>query len=365
MMSYVHVLQRLPEEWRLPMVEFADAIEARLRNQLAVRRQDFDELRASVDDLARAQARTEAVQALAEKRLGRLEEAVTNLAAAQARTEERVEELAAAQARTEERVGRLEEAVTNLAAAQARTEERVGRLEEAVTNLAAAQARTEERVGRLEEAVTNLAAAQARTEQRVEELAAAQARTEQRVEELAAAQTRTEAALAALTLRVTDLAAVQQEMRADIGKLKGWALESEYVNKAPAVFGTWLRRVRVVLPGSLDAATEDRLLARLTDAEFQEVLRLDVALRGRLKHAAEHPEVYLAVEVSGVIDRGDVERAQRRAGLLRKAGLVAVPVVAGEEVTEGAATLLREVPVAVTLNGHCEGWEKALAAALP
>ena len=330
MMSYVHVLQRLPEEWRLPMVEFADAIEARLRNQLAVRRQDFDELRASVDDLARAQARTEAVQALAEKRLGR-----------------------------------LEEAVTNLAAAQARTEERVGRLEEAVTNLAAAQARTEERVGRLEEAVTNLAAAQARTEQRVEELAAAQARTEQRVEELAAAQTRTEAALAALTLRVTDLAAVQQEMRADIGKLKGWALESEYVNKAPAVFGTWLRRVRVVLPGSLDAATEDRLLARLTDAEFQEVLRLDVALRGRLKHAAEHPEVYLAVEVSGVIDRGDVERAQRRAGLLRKAGLVAVPVVAGEEVTEGAATLLREVPVAVTLNGHCEGWEKALAAALP
>jgi hypothetical protein len=43
-----------------------------------------------------------------------------------------------------------------------------------VERLAAAQARTEERVGRLEEAVERLAAAQARTEERVEELAAAQ-----------------------------------------------------------------------------------------------------------------------------------------------------------------------------------------------
>jgi len=74
-----------------------------------------------------------------------------------------------------------------LAAAQARTEERMGRLEEAMERLAQAQARTEERVGRLEGAVERLAEAQARTERRLEELAAAQTRTEQELRELAAA----------------------------------------------------------------------------------------------------------------------------------------------------------------------------------
>jgi predicted nuclease with TOPRIM domain len=65
----------------------------------------------------------------------------------------------------------LEEALTRLAEAQARTEERVGRLEEAMQRLAEAQARTEERVGRLEEAVQRLAEAQARTERAVHRLA--------------------------------------------------------------------------------------------------------------------------------------------------------------------------------------------------
>lgn len=47
-MSYVRILQRLPEEWRSAMLEFAEAMEERLRAQLAVRRQDFDALRDDV-----------------------------------------------------------------------------------------------------------------------------------------------------------------------------------------------------------------------------------------------------------------------------------------------------------------------------
>jgi hypothetical protein len=50
----------------------------------------------------------------------------------------------------------LEEAVTHLAEAQARTEERVGRLEEAVTHLAEAQARTEEELRGLSRQVGGL-----------------------------------------------------------------------------------------------------------------------------------------------------------------------------------------------------------------
>ena len=106
-------------------------------------REDFDELRAAVKELAEAQARTEA----------RVEE----LAEAQARTEARVGELAEAQARTEARVGELAEA-------QARTEARVGELAEA-------QARTEARVGGLENAVADLAQAQRNTEKEIRNLA--------------------------------------------------------------------------------------------------------------------------------------------------------------------------------------------------
>jgi hypothetical protein len=57
-------------------------------------------------------------------------------------------------------------------------EARIDRLEEALTRLAQAQARTEERVTRIEQALIRLADAQARTEARVEALAQAQARTE-------------------------------------------------------------------------------------------------------------------------------------------------------------------------------------------
>ncbi|MDI6885429.1 MAG: hypothetical protein QMD22_03605 [archaeon] len=67
-----------------------------------------------------------------------------------------VKELAQAQSRTEERMGRLEEAVERLAQAQSRTEERMGRLEEAVERLAQAQARTEEEVRNLAQQVGKL-----------------------------------------------------------------------------------------------------------------------------------------------------------------------------------------------------------------
>ena len=88
-------------------------------------------------------------------------------------------------------------------------EARIDRLEDALTRLAEAQARTEERVGRLEEGqrelqavVARLAEAQARTEAQVRSLAEAQARTEAQVRSLAEAQARTEAAVQTLAQQV-------------------------------------------------------------------------------------------------------------------------------------------------------------------
>jgi hypothetical protein len=245
---------------------------------------------------------------------------VEELAAAQARTEERVEQLAVAQARTEERV-------EELAAAQARTEERMGRLEEAVANLAAAQARTEERMGRLEEAVANLAAAQARTEKAVAALAEEQGR-----------------------------------MRVDLAVLKGRSLEQQYATRANVYFGYWMRRVRVKLPQALDPDLEDRLEERLSLEELADLLRSDALVVGQPRRRPDVPELWLALEVSAVVDREDVQRARRRASLLRKAGYAAIPAVAGERLTMGAEAELATDPAVALLDGHALYWDETLAA---
>jgi hypothetical protein len=110
-----------------------------------------------------------------------------------------IQRLAEAQGRTEERLGTLEAAMQRLADAQGRTEERLGTLEAAMQRLAEAQGRTEERLGTLEAAMQRLAEAQSRADERMEQLAEAQANIGERLANLAEAQARTDERLAKLT----------------------------------------------------------------------------------------------------------------------------------------------------------------------
>ncbi len=246
-----------------------------------------------------------------------------------------VQELVAAQQRTEQRVGEL-------AAAQQRTEERLNQL-------ATAQQRTEQRVG-------ELAAAQQRTEERLNQLATAQQQTEERLQRL-------EAAVAELTRVVTVLSKTVDKMQTRLSKVDGWQLERSYVDRAAGYFGNWLRRVRVVWPGELDEVLEDRLETMLTTEERSEVLRLDAIIRGKVRQLTDQPEVYLAVEASLTIERNDVARARRRAALLQRLGVRAIPVVTGEAIEAAAAEDAVQNGVAVLQNGYSQGWERALATA--
>ncbi|PJB71349.1 MAG: hypothetical protein CO096_09890 [Armatimonadetes bacterium CG_4_9_14_3_um_filter_66_14] len=230
---------------------------------------------------------------------------------------------------TDERFRRLVEGIASEVADRAHGE-RLDRIEAALERLAAAQARTEERLERLEATVAQLAEAQARTEERVNRLEAA-------VERL------TESVLA---------------LTNTVAGMKGTMLEINYRQKVGAYFGPLLRRVRVVEPQSL----EDQLEARLSREEFVELLRLDLLVSGVPREAPASSEVYLAVEVSGVVDRTDVERASRRADALRRAGFVAVPAVAGEGVTAGAEAFAESQHVALVLDGVVRQWERALEA---
>jgi hypothetical protein len=90
----------------------------------------------------------------------------------------------------------------------------------------------------------------------------------------------------------------------------------------------------------------------------------DILIRGRARDYPKSPELWLAVEVSATIDRHDVERAERRAALLRKLDYRAVAVVTGEKITEGGTALAEANRVLLLQNGRKQPVEAALAQAL-
>jgi hypothetical protein len=177
--------------------------------------------------------------------------ALEDLAAAQARTDASVKELAAAQARTEASVRDLAAGQQELAAAQARTEASVKELAAGQQELSAAQARTEASVKELAAGQQELAAAQARTDASVKELAAAQARTDASVKELAAAQARTDASVKELAAAQARTDASVTDLRQAVGALSdnvGFGLEELAAIVLPAQLE---RDERTILTGSL------------------------------------------------------------------------------------------------------------------
>ena len=324
MASYVQIVQRLPQEWQMTMVELVEAVERQLREQLAVRREDIEALSAEVRKLAQAQKRTEVqVGALAEAqarteeelrqyreaseaRFARIEAALDRLAEAQARTEATVQALVQAQARMEEefrqyreaseaRFARIEAALNRLAEAQARTEERVTRLEDAVA--------------RLEEAVARLLEAQARTEERVTRLEAA-------LERLAAAQEQMACQLGALSnLLGDDLEVDAEEVLAHVMRQKGY------------------RPVGPPYPMEVDG-------------------EIDVAV---LLESPEGTPIWALIEVKARLRKGDVERWSKRLRdpefLRRLAGVRIeppyLPYAFGLRVYPDAEDLAREMGIGV------------------
>jgi chromosome segregation ATPase len=241
--------------------------------------------------------------------MSRLDTAIVGLAEAQGRTESRVEELAVAQQRTESRV-------EELAVAQQRTESRV-------EELAEAQKRTESRV-------EELAVAQQRTESRIEELADSQ-------KELSEAQQRTESSLQSLAATVERLS-----IRTD--KVVGRTLELQFRDRLTSYLGLFLRRGRLLAAADL----LDEIESKIDSREAEDFLQSDAVAKGIV--AGE--QTYVVAEVSATADSDDVVRAARRAAILRKAGLPAIPLVACEAITSGTMSFARDQAVRIWLDGR-------------
>jgi hypothetical protein len=126
------------------------------------------------------------------------------------------------------------------------------------------------------------------------------------------------------------------------GQVRGWVHEDRYRTRP--------RRYRRLLldPHILSTEAREALLrqaeaaGRLTPEEAAELEDADVLVQGRSR--ATGGEAFLVVEVSAKVNTDDVERAVKRAEILRKARPEAevIPVAAGPEIHPLAARAARD-----------------------
>jgi hypothetical protein len=221
-------------------------------------------------------------------------------------------------------------------------------LNKAATQIVDRVARREDLNG-LRQIVAELVEAQKRTEQQVGELVEAQKRTEQRLDQIGVALQELVEVQRHTDQHVRELARSQQRLWDKFSTTEKFVLEYEYRQKAVSYFGKLVRRPQPLS----QQETWDLLVDKLSDAELEDALNLDIVIRGRSYPPAAVPETWLGVEVSRVVDSHDVERARRRTALLRRAGLHALPVAAGKELTEDARTQAEAAGVAVLSEGSC------------
>lgn len=230
----------------------------------------------------------------------------------------------------------LNATVGRLAEAQERTEERVSQLAEGQASLVAAQARTEAQVAELTKA-------QVRTEVQVAELTKAQVRTESRLAELTASQTQTQAELTELTKVVRTLVINGERQATRLDAVIGWNFETRFRDRLTAYLGRFMRRGRLLRNDEVLDSIEQAVDSR----EADDILRADAIASGLIDGAASH----VVVEVSVACGVDDIDRAERRAGILRKAGLPAVALVACEVISPELVAYARGKQVRIWCNG--------------
>jgi hypothetical protein len=214
-------------------------------------------------------------------------------------------------------------------------------LPELVRGLVQAQQRTEVRVGQLEESLESL---RAETERRFQELAAGQLTLTQHMDDMRATIQSLEESTATLTV-------VVGRLQDDVGELKGSDLERRYRERPFAYFHRLIRQAHTLSGDELNAVLDRALAAQqLTEEDVDEIVWADAIVRGRRREDGQ--EVYLVVEASWGVGPYDVQRADRRAKSLAKAGVTTLPVVAGMWVTPEGEAAARAIKVWRVTNGR-------------
>ena len=280
--------------------------------------------------------------------------------------EEERQAAAERQRRIDEQIERLGQRIDALATrVEAQIEaltQRMDRVESQIEALTARMDRVEAQIEALTQRIDDLTVRMERVEAQIEALTQRMERVEAQIEALTQRMERVEAQIEALTQRMerveAQIAELTQELRfvrSRLDEYVGITLELRYHQRAGAIFGRFLRRVR---PGTAGDVS-DQLVELLTEREAEEAFAIDLLVRGVPRSMPELGEVWIAIEVSSVIDRYDVERALRRAAILRRVHTRVLPAVAGERLTEGAGELAGNEAVLIVQDGRVSGWEDA------
>ena len=185
-----------------------------------------------------------------------------------------------------------------------------------------------------------LADAQSRTEAKVSELAEGQAR-------LTDAQSRTEAKVSDLAVALGSLTNTVERLSIRTDTVIGRTFELQFRDRLSSYLGRFLRRSKLLRNDEVLDAIE----SVLESEECDEVLRVDAIASGLVDGVPSH----VVVEVSSTGDTDDVVRADRRAAILRKAGMAAIPVVACEAISRETALFAQARGVRVWCNGTMLG----------
>jgi hypothetical protein len=259
----------------------------------------------------------------------------------------------------------LPRTVQELATAQRRTEEAITRLTERMEQ-GFTEAATERH--ELRQDLTQLTGRVDRVTDRVEQGFADAAEDRQRIR-TDMAQGFADAAEDRQRIRTdmaqgfADAATDRRDMRRDIGQLKGLGQEQFYRDRAAAIFGRLLVQGYDATNQVADRLQEARQTGVISDRDYQEALAADLLWGGQTRDSRQ--PIVLVLEASWMVGHIDVERAARRAAVLRQAGLRALPVAAGQEWPPNTQDDARRSGVAIVQDGTVdqESWEAALAQA--
>jgi hypothetical protein len=174
-------------------------------------------------------------------------------------------------------------------------------------------------------------------------LAEAQSRTETNVAALTEAQSRTEAQVAALTQVIESLGLEVKRQGTRLDAVLGWTFEMRFRDRLTSYLGRLMRRGRLLRNDEVLDAVERSINAD----EADELLRADAIATGLIDGAANH----VVVEVSATCAADYIDRAARLAGILRKAGLSAIPLVACEAIARELIAYAQSRQVRVWCNG--------------
>ncbi len=131
-------------------------------------------------------------------------------------------------------------------------------------------------------------------------------------------------------------------------------MELKVQHRVGAYFGNVLRKARAVDFSDLADWLYDAMEAGvITEKEKDEALRTDLLVRGVLRSSPD-TELFLAVEISYVVDKGDILRAVDRAKIIEKVvkhvdngnmelKKKCLPAVIGKSYTEGAKELVHKL----------------------